>query len=48
MKKKYITPACTAISVRTTHLFAVSQNEYSNNQGRIHFSSTVVAAEDAD
>lgn len=41
-------PECATISVRTAHLFAVSQNEYSNDQGHIRFSSTVVDAEYAD
>jgi hypothetical protein len=48
MKKEYITPACTTISVRTAHLLTISQNEYSNDQGHIHFKADVVEAEDAD
>ena len=49
MKKKYTTPACTAISLRSTsNLLTASENEYSNNQGHVHFSSTQVDAEDAD
>jgi len=43
-----MTPACTTISVRTAHLLSASQNEYGNDQGRIHFSSTEVNAGDAD
>ncbi|MBQ8066385.1 MAG: hypothetical protein IJ200_12105 [Prevotella sp.] len=49
VKKKYITPACTAFSVRTMPLLGVSmENEYSNNQGHVHFESSSVAADDAD
>ena len=48
MKKQYIIPACATVSIRTVSLLTASQNEYSNNQGHIHFSSTEVDAEDAD
>ena len=48
MKKKYITPACTAISIRTASLLSGSGNEYYDNQGKIRFSSTEVDASEAD
>ena len=48
MKKQYITPVCITVSVCTPNLLTVSQNEYSNNQGHIHFESDMVNAEDAD
>ena len=48
MKKKYLTPACKAISLHTTRLLMQSNNEYSDNQGKIRYSSSEVAAEDAD
>jgi len=48
MKKKYTTPECTTISIRTAHLLTVSQNEYSNDQGHIHFNSTMVDAGESD
>lgn len=48
MKKKYIIPACTAISIRTASLLSGSGNEYGDNQGKIRFSSTEVDASEAD
>ena len=49
MKKKYITPACMAFSVRTAYLLSVStENEYSSDEGHVRFSSTKVSADDAD
>ena len=48
MKKKYTTPASTAISIRTASLLSGSGNEYGNNDGRIRFSSTEVDASEAD
>lgn len=48
MKRKYITPASTAISLHTTRLLMLSNNEYYENQGKIRYSSSEVAAEDAD
>ena len=48
MKKLYITPAIGIIGIHTAHMLTLSQNEYSNDQGRIKFSSSEVSAEDAD
>ena len=49
MKRQYITPATTAIGLRSkSQLLAASENEYSNNQGHVRFSATEVNAEDAD
>ena len=48
MKKKYTTPASTAISIRTASLLCGSGNEYGDNQGHIRFSSTEVDASEAD
>lgn len=48
MKKKYTTPASTAISIRTASLLSDSGNEYGDNQGNIRFSSTEVDASEAD
>ena len=48
MKKKYTTPASTAISIRTASLLSGSGNEYYDNPGKIRFSSTEVDASDAD
>ncbi|MBR2154636.1 MAG: hypothetical protein IJ901_08505 [Bacteroidaceae bacterium] len=48
MKKKYLTPTSTTISISATHLLMQSNNEYYNNQGKIRYSSSEVAAEDAD
>ncbi|MBR6086421.1 MAG: hypothetical protein IKP84_00785 [Prevotella sp.] len=49
MKQRYITPAITAVIVRTPYLMTVSPtNEYGNDYGRIRFSSTEVEANDAD
>lgn len=48
MKKQYIIPACATVSIRTVSLLTASQNEYGDDQGLIHFSSTEVAAEDSD
>ena len=48
MKKKYLTPVCSTISIPTTHLLMLSNNEYYDNQGKIQYSSSEVAAEDSD
>jgi hypothetical protein len=48
MKKKYLTPTSTTISIPATHLLIQSNNEYSANQGKIRYSSSEVAAEYAD
>lgn len=48
MKKKYLTPVCTTISIPTTRLLMQSNNKYYDNQGKIRYSSSEVAAEDAD
>lgn len=48
MKRKYNTPSCIAVSVCTTQMLAVSQNEYSSDQGHIRFNSSEVDADDAD
>ena len=49
MKQRYITPAITAVIVRTPYLMTVSPtNEYGNDYGHIRFSSTEVEANDAD
>jgi len=48
MKKKYLTPACSTISIPTTRLLMLSKNEFFDNQGTIQYSSTEVAAEEAD
>jgi len=48
MKKQYIIPVCTTVSIRTVSLLTASENEYSNNQGHIHFSSTEVDAGEGD
>lgn len=48
MKKKYLTPACKAISLHTTRLLMQSNNEYYDNQGKIRYSGTEVDAGDAD
>ena len=49
MKKKYNTPVTMVISLRTVTFLAVSPtNEYSNDQGRIRFSSSEVDAGEAD
>jgi len=48
MKKQYITPACATVSIRTVSLLTASENEYSNNQGHIHFNSTPVSADEGD
>ena len=48
MKKKYLTPACSTISIPTTHLLMQSNNEYYENQGKIRYSSSEVDADDAD
>lgn len=48
MKKKYLTPVCATISIPTTRLLMLSNNEYYNNQGKIQYSSSEVDAEDAD
>lgn len=48
MKKKYLTPACATISIPTTRLLMISGNVYGDNQGIIQYSSSEVAAEDAD
>lgn len=52
MKKKYITPACTTISVCTPHLLSASGNRYwSENgvdQGLVHFENDEVGAGEGD
>lgn len=48
MKKKYLTPTSTTISIPAIHLLIQSKNEYSDNQGKIQYSSSEVAAEYAD
>lgn len=48
MKKKYLTPTSTTISISATHLLMLSKNEYYDNQGKIRYSSSKVDAEDAD
>ncbi len=48
MKKKYLTPACSTISIPATHLLMQSNNEYYDNQGKIRYSSSEVDADDAD
>ena len=48
MKKKYLTPTSTTISISATHLLMQSNNEYYENQGKIRYSSSEVGAEDAD
>ena len=49
MKKKYITPTTTAITLRThTILVGSPANSYGDNEGRIRYSSTEVDAKDAD
>ena len=48
MKKKYLTPTSTTISISTTRLLMLSNNEYYDNQGKIRYSSSKVDAEDAD
>jgi len=48
MKKQYIIPVCTTVSIRTVSLLTASENEYSNNQGHIHFNSTPVSADEGD
>ena len=48
MKKKYLTPTSTTISIPTKHLLMLSNNEYYDNQGKIQYSDKEVAAEDSD
>ena len=50
MKKKYISPTTMVIPLRTRtpRLLTASENEYSNNQGHVHFESDKVSAEDSD
>lgn len=48
MKKKYLTPTSTTISISTTRLLMISGNVYGDNQGIIQYSSSEVAAEDSD
>lgn len=49
MKQRYITPAITAVIVRTPYLMTASPtNEYGDDYGRIRVSSTEVEANDAD
>jgi len=48
MKKKYLMPISTAISLHTTRLLMISANAFGDNQGKIRYSSSEVAAEDAD
>lgn len=53
MKKKYTTPVCTTIGVRTPHLLTASENKYwgdkeKGDQGLIHFEEDAVAPESSD
>lgn len=53
MKKKYITPACTTVRLRSPQLLnAVSENRYwgdaNGDQGLIHFENSEVKADDGD
>jgi hypothetical protein len=52
MKKQYIIPTCTAISLRTPQLLTASENDYWSDggvdQGLIHFEDNEVDAEDGD
>ena len=48
MKKKYLTPTSTTISISTTRLLMLSNNEYFDNQGIIQYSGTEVDAGYAD
>lgn len=48
MKKKYLTPTCVTISIPATHLLIQSDNEYSDNQGKIRYNSNEVDASVAD
>ena len=48
MKKQYITPTCTAVSIRTVSLLTASKNEYGNNEGLVHFNPDEVDAGDGD
>ena len=48
MKKKYLTPTSTTISIPTTRLLIQSNNEYSDNQGKIRYNSNEVDASVAD
>lgn len=48
MKKRYITPLCTTVSLRPPQLLTASENEYSDNQGYVHFDSNEVDAGDGD
>ena len=49
MKKKYTTPASTAISIRTASLLSGSGNEYGKDQGHVSIdNSSFVDASDGD
>ena len=49
MKKQYLSPAIMTIRLQASTILTGSPaNEYSNNQGRIRYSSTEVSAEEAD
>jgi hypothetical protein len=49
MKKKYITPASTVVSLQTATIIAASRtNRYYDNQGDIVYDFDPVDAEDAD
>lgn len=49
MKKQYITPASTVVSLQTATIIATSPgNTYSNNEGFVHFDPDEVNAIEAD
>lgn len=48
MKKTYILPDCSTVSVETASFLTESANEYGNDQGLIKYNSTLVNADDAD
>ena len=49
MKKQYITPASTVISLHARTILAGSPaNEDGDNEGNIRYSATEVSAEEAD
>lgn len=49
MKKQYITPASTVVSLQTATIIATSPgNTYGNNEGLVHFDPDEVDASKAD